>query len=450
MSLRWRIALALALVAGVIGSFATLGSYVTTARQVRDSIDESLLTRAAAAAVPGRGRPRGPGADDCPAPAALVALDAAQLVDPDGTVVDCLGNAVDLPVEPRLLDAEPGEFALSTERVGDERFRVLGVTLRDGSVLQIARDLDESRRVLGALRTRLAALAVAGVAAAGLLGLGIARRIVRPVVELRDAAETIARTQDLRTPIPAGGSGEVGSLAGSLTTMVNALAASRDQQHRLIADASHEMRTPLTSLRTNSELLAHFDRLDATDRADTLAAVQVDVHELTNLLTELVELATDRTGTDEPVEPLDLAELAGEVAARAARRSGREIVVVPPVVHTLVPGRPRMLERAISNLVDNALKYGGPGRIEVVVTAGRVEVRDEGPGIPAADLPHVFERFYRATTARSAPGSGLGLAIVEQIAARHGGRVWAENRPGGTGAAVGFEVPAEPSGSARA
>jgi two-component system sensor histidine kinase MprB len=295
--------------------------------------------------------------------------------------------------------------------------------------------------VLGSLRIRLVGLALAGVAAAGLLGWLVASRIVRPVIRLRDTAESIASTQDLTTPIPAEGDGEVGSLARSFTTMVEALATSREQQQRLISDAGHEMRTPLTSLRTNLELLERLEELPPDERREVLAAVQLDVDELTHLLTELVELATDRANDDEPAQPVELVDLATDVADRARRRTGRTITVVPDATNERpVVARPMMVTRAISNLVDNAVKYSPDGTIEVLVGEGRLEVRDHGPGIPPADQPYVFDRFYRATTTRSAAGSGLGLAIVKQIVDRHGGRVWAVNHPGG-GAAVGFELP---------
>ena len=449
MSLRWRIALALAVVAGVIGSLATLGSYLTTSRQVYRSIDETLIARADVVNE-GRLRPGGPrGATGCPAAAALLSVDVAQIVEADGSVSPCLGGAEILPVDPSVARLDrSGELSIRTVRVDEASYRVLSMALRDDRVLQIGRDLDEARGVLARLRIRLVVLALGGIGVAGLAGWLIARRIVRPVVELRDAAETIARTQDLRTPIPNGGEDELGSLSRSLTTMVGALATSREQQQRLVADASHEMRTPLTSLRTNVELLAHFERLGPEDRADTLAAVDVDVRELTHLLTELVELATDRANADEPVSPTELTDLAHDVVARAGRRAGRTIGVAIIGAPGPVAGRPRMLERAVSNLVDNAVKYSpADGPIEVVVGPRSVEVFDRGPGFDATDLPHVFERFYRATTARTAAGSGLGLAIVQQIVERHGGRVWAANRTDGPGARVGFELPVTAGGA---
>jgi two-component system sensor histidine kinase MprB len=235
----------------------------------------------------------------------------------------------------------------------------------------------------------------------------------------------------------------VGSLARSVTTMVSALATSRDQQQRLITDASHELRTPLTSVRTNIELLRRAEDLPSEQRREVLADLQLEVEELTNLVTELVELATDRASTDETTERLQLGEVARAVVARATRRTGRTVQLDVRGDDTVV-ARPQMLERAISNLVDNALKYSPPPfPVHVMVNTRQLEVLDGGPGIPQEDQPRVFDRFYRSVNARTAPGSGLGLAIVKQIVERHGGRVWAENRPAG-GARVGFELPPGP------
>jgi two-component system sensor histidine kinase MprB len=198
------------------------------------------------------------------------------------------------------------------------------------------------------------------------------------------------------------------------------------------------MRTPLTSLTTNLDLLDRYDELLPSDRPEVVAAVRCDVEELTYLMTELVELATDRS-SDEAVQMVDLADLAAAVADRARRRSGRVITLVS-TGEGVVAARPGLIERAIANLVDNAVKYSAaPSPIEVRVGRRTVEVLDRGPGIPADVGDRVFERFYRTPEARSQPGSGLGLAIVRQVIERHGGTVWARSRAGG-GLAVGFEL----------
>ena len=285
-----------------------------------------------------------------------------------------------------------------------------------------------------------------GVGAAVLLGWLMARRVVQPVEQLRDTAERIAATQDLSTPIPVGGAAEIGSLARSFTTMVDALGESRREQQQLISDASHELRTPLTSLKTNAELLARADELEPGEYQAVVEGLQFEVGELTDLVSELVELATDRSSNSEAADVVALTELARSVAARAERRSGRAVVVVDDGTDSSVYAQPQLLERAISNLVENALKYSPSDRgVEIAVNGRRLEVRDDGRGIPEGDLPHVFDRFYRSVEARTEPGSGLGLAIVKQTVERQRGTVWATTRSTG-GAAVGFELPPVPDG----
>jgi two-component system, OmpR family, sensor histidine kinase MprB len=437
MSLRWRIAVGLAVIAGIVCALASTGAYLTTKQQLQNSVDESLLTGTQNAnndrGFNGRPRPGpGPGFGNggCPQPGDLQPASAAQIVAPDGTITQCILGGPTLPLT---------GVGFDTVTIDGTSYRMLTSRWHEGGVIQIARDLSEIKEVLASLRLRLLLLAMAGVAAAAALGWWLARRIVRPVVRLRDTAEHIASTQDLSTPIPSDGDGEVGSLARSLTTMVDALATSREQQQRLITDASHEMRTPLTSLRTNIEMLGRADGMPEAQRVEVVDALQLEVGELSELVAELVELATDRS-RDEAPEPVVLADLAHDVATRAIRRSGREVTVTAEPDPASVVGQPAQLERAISNLVDNALKYSPAGTaVEIAVTATDVVVCDRGPGIAPEDLPHVFDRFYRSTLARSEPGSGLGLAIVEQIVTRHHGRTWAANRTGG-GAEVGFSL----------
>jgi two-component system sensor histidine kinase MprB len=230
--------------------------------------------------------------------------------------------------------------------------------------------------------------------------------------------------------------------------MLEALEESQRAQRQLVADASHELRTPLTSLRTNMEVLTEVTSLPREDREKLLRDVIAQLDELTVLVSDLVDLARG----DEPVETpqdvrLDL--LVAEAVERARRHAGdrRFNTDLHP---TLVPGVPGRLDRAVANLLDNAAKWSPPGgEIEVWVRDGEVSVRDYGPGIDDADLPFVFDRFYRAPTARGLPGSGLGLAIVRQVAASHGGEVVAERAPGG-GARLRLRIPAVPIGAEEA
>lgn len=444
MTLRWQIASAVAAIVATVSVAGAVGSYLSTERQLEATADDALTTTAREVGTGPDGDTDGPPFDTdvpgivggCPPAGLLESAAAAQIVHPDGTVTPCLTDGVPLPmVASRPTDST---VTLDTVSVGATTYRVATVEFHEGGWLQVARDRGEAETVLRGLRLRLALLALAATAIGAVAGWLVARRIARPIVRLRDTTVSIARTQDLDTPVPAEGTGEVRGLAESFDTMVRALATSREQQRRLVDDAGHELRTPLTSLTTNAELLEAYERLPPDDRPRVLAALRADVGELTSLTDELVDLATDRS-SDEPAYDIDLAELATAVAARARRRHHRSIEVVI-AGEGLVTARPRMIERAIANLVDNASKYSpDETTIEVRVTPTTVEVCDRGEGIDPRDLDHVFERFYRADEARTRPGSGLGLAIVAQIVERHGGRVWARNRVHG-GAAVGFSL----------
>ena len=366
---------------------------------------------------------------------------AAQVVTADGTVHVCIAGGAKLPVRSAdlALVRTGGKAQLHTVSVQGTKYRVLTTPWFSGAALQTARSLDETESVLSSLRLQLLALSLIGIAAAAVLGWAFARRLVRPIERLRDTAERIARTQDLESPIPETGGGEVGSLATSFSTMVDALAVSKRQQQQLVTDASHELRTPLTSLRTNAELLDRPDALNAEQQQRAVHGIRLEVNELTDLVSELVELATDRAD-DETPESVPLRALADDIAERARRRTGRDVTVTAEGAPASVLVAPHMAERALANLVDNAVKYS-PGPISIVIDGRRIEVRDNGPGIDPTDQAHVFDRFYRSAEARTEPGSGLGLAIVKQIVERHDGTVWATNRAGG-GAAVGFELPA--------
>jgi two-component system, OmpR family, sensor histidine kinase MprB len=289
-----------------------------------------------------------------------------------------------------------------------------------GVLVRAALPASDAASTQTALGWLLIALVPAGAIGAAVLARLAAGRVLRPVGRLTETVERIRATGDLSAPIETPGQDEISRLGQAFAAMTAALDESVGAQRRLVADASHELRTPLTSLITNLELLAE---QPADPSAPALvAAALAEAGELRVLINDLVELARYGQASFH-IEDVRLDLLAERVAARAAGRApglAYQLDVQP----TLVRGDPDALERAIGNLVDNALKWSPPGgRIRISAAGGTVEVSDDGPGIPAADLPYIFDRFYRSATARALPGSGLGLAIVRKIADLHGGTV---------------------------
>ena len=362
-----------------------------------------------------------------------------QVVLPDGRVLGRQENP-ELPVDNDDLSLTPGSRDINrrTLVIRGHQFKMATVAAADGTLIQVAKDnqiVVDAQQGMRLLLPLFTALAVVLSGAAGWL---FARRISRPIETLARTAESIAATQDLDRTIDVTGNDEVSQLARSFNSMLAALRDSSERQRRLVQDASHELRTPLTSLRANAELLERASLSDA-DRAAVLADIKAEVDELTDLSAELNALATDQRSA-EAVEQVDLADVASEIATRASRRT-----TAPVTVHvgddTVVAARPQQLERAVSNMVDNAIKFSNSGSaVEIHVGTRRIEVRDHGPGIADADKPLVFERFYRATATRSMPGSGLGLAIVAQFAHDHNANPYVLDNAGG-GAIVGLQFP---------
>ena len=291
---------------------------------------------------------------------------------------------------------------------------------QSGVLVRVARPASDATSTQTALGWLLALLVPAGAIGAAVLARLAAGRVLRPVGRLTETVERIRATGDLSAPIETPGQDEISRLGQAFAAMTAALDESAGAQRRLVADASHELRTPLTSLITNLELLA--ERPDDPSVPALAAAALAEAGELRVLVNDLVELARDGQASFH-IEDVRLDLVAERVAARAAGRASGlryELDFQP----TLVLGDPDALERAIGNLVDNALKWSPPdGRIRISAVGGTVEVSDDGPGIPADDLPYIFDRFYRSATARALPGSGLGLAIVRRIVEIHHGTV---------------------------
>ena len=289
-----------------------------------------------------------------------------------------------------------------------------------GVLVRVAQPASDAASTQTALGWLLAVLIPAGAIGAAVVARLAAGRVLRPVGRLTETVERIRATGDLSAPIQTPGRDEISRLGQAFAAMTAALDESVGAQRRLVADASHELRTPLTSLITNLELLA--EQPDDPSAPALVAAALAEAGELRVLINDLVDLARDGQASFH-IEDVRLDLVAERVAARAAGRAPGlryELDCRP----TLVRGDPDALERAIGNLVDNALKWSPPdGRIRISAAGGTVEVSDDGPGIPADDLPYIFDRFYRSATARALPGSGLGLAIVRRIADMHDGTV---------------------------
>jgi two-component system sensor histidine kinase MprB len=475
VTLRTRIAITAAAAVAVAFLVAAGGLYAETARTLRGEVDRSL-TRIARDQIDHPARPRlgrvpfGPRAGAYGGAGGFV-----QYVDSDGQVLGVAG-ADPLPHddEVRAVAAGGSDSFFATLHVDGAPVRVLTIPALPGVAAQIARPLDEIEASLAALRNRLALGGVLAIALAAGLGMIVARRAVQPVRRLTAVAEQVAATGDLtrRIELPehrddGAARDELDRLAHTFNVMLGNLEQARLAQQQLVADASHELRTPLTSLRTNIEVLAldaaahgmavgAQERLSAPDRRRLLDDLSVQLDEFGRLVSALVELARGAQPA-QATTPVPLDELVELAVARARTFAGEAQDITVTAEPVVVRAESDRLERAVANLLDNAIKYGGGAPIAVAVRrhelagGGRarratatVSVRDEGPGIDADHLPHVFDRFYRAPAARGIPGSGLGLSIVKQVAEAHGGRVRAASADGG-GTEMTLELHADPA-----
>jgi two-component system, OmpR family, sensor histidine kinase MprB len=420
-------------------------SYVSVRDQLRSQVDERLTDQAQRIGAP-QYFERVLGSTQ-PSPLA-VEQPAVQLVGADGTTSRPANQKAHIPVDAhdRAVASGKVERYLRDATVQGEHVRVITVPASPGVAIQLTRSFAEVDRSLSELRLRLILAGLGGVALAAALGLLVARSALKPVRRLTDAAEHVAQTQDLSASIDVHGRDEVGRLATSFNEMLDALNRSRVQQRQLVADAGHELRTPLTSLRTNIEVLARQDDMPALDRECLLADAVAQLEELTVLVGDLVELAReDHAPTQGDLADVRLDDVVERAVDRARLHAPELEIRIRENTPAVAFGNRALLERAVANILDNACKWSPPGAtIDVTLVGGELRVRDHGPGIDPEDLPNVFDRFYRAPTARSMPGSGLGLAIVRNAALTHGGSVTAQPAPGG-GTVIRLQLPVQPT-----
>ena len=435
MSLRWRIAAAAGAAVALVVIVTAAFTYLAVRSELRGQVDDSLRDRAAQVAslpIPPAGEAGAisppPGVADRfrrlerlrPSEPFGGAGGYAQVITADGATIRPPGDA-SLPVT-----ADALSIARRAEGSSLTDMEVDGTHLR---VFTRARDEIDAqlRRVL----TALIAIGLAGIAAGAAIGALVARAALVPIKRFTAATEALTAGADVSQRMDVVGNDELARLARSFNATLDALDRSVQAQRQLVADASHELRTPIASLRANIQLLGEADRLPAAEVARMRADIVEELDELTALVGDVVELARGA----KPAADLDevrVEAVVRTVVEREGRRAAEAVLLRDELEPTLVRGEPARIGRAVSNLVGNAIKWSPPGGVvEIELADGVLTVRDHGPGFDEQDLPHVFERFYRSAAARGTTGSGLGLAIVQQAAEAHGGFVEAANAPGG-------------------
>jgi two-component system sensor histidine kinase MprB len=466
VTFRRRITLVSAAAVAIAVVLASLLTYLLTSHQLHNQVDSQLSSRADSLKFIARNPTRrshssllalikGQDSDQTPSQSGVAqgttplgnlpprpgqVRGYQQLIDTRGNVLFRSSGNVTLPIDVRTREVagRPGKRFFRDAHVNGLHVRILAEHIAPGRAVQVAQQLTEVDTLLRHLRLILALLDIGGIALAALLGRLVAGAAVLPLKRLTQATEHVALTQDLSSRIESAGVDEIGRLATSFNAMLDALErsmsaldASVHAQRQLVADASHELRTPVTSLRTNIEILqrqAH--NMDPEEQRRVLSDVVEQIGELTLLMNDLIDLARgEEPRADTEDTRLDL--MVSEVAERMRRHAPANPFLLE-LAPTILPGVPARLERAVANLLDNAVKYSPPGEpVEIELHGEELTVRDHGPGISAEDLAHVFDRFYRGAEARGRPGSGLGLAIVRQVVSQHGGSVAAERAPGG-------------------
>jgi two-component system, OmpR family, sensor histidine kinase MprB len=440
MSFERRVTVAAATAVAIAVLLASFASYVIVRQELKHTIDTSLRRALDVVTSPVPSHPSSAVLRTRRRPRRLDAPGVLQIVNANGTVTRAPGVSKDLPVSSavRALARAGSGRILFDANYGGEDVRVLAAGIKPGVAVEIDRSLSELDSTLSKLRLILLIVAASGIALAAFLGWFVARTTLAPVRRLTAAAEHVAATNDLGRRIDDTRRDELGSLARSFNAMlaaldgtIRALDDSARAQRQLVADASHELRTPVTSLRTNIEILQQAHALSPAEHTRLIADVVEQLEELTALVGDLIELARDDQTTPEPLEEVRLDILVAESIERARLHSphARFDVSLEATVVNAVPSR---LGRAVNNLLDNAVKFAGTAApIEVRLAGGELAIRDHGPGIDPDELPHVFDRFFRGARSRSLPGSGLGLAIVRQVVERHAGSVSAAPAPGG-------------------
>jgi two-component system, OmpR family, sensor histidine kinase MprB len=462
MSLRVRMGVAAGLAVAIAVIAVAVSAYAGTRSQLRNQLDTSLRTLSAQA-IAGPHGPHGPGGgpyggpqgnggpqnssngegtcegdeglglDRLSGPAFGGAPGIYTLFNRCGGTFVPSGQGYKIPSNSRIEElARSGQGQYLTDMsVSGTPIRVLVTGIGNAGALGVALPLKDVNHTLSSQLTLLIVIAAAGVALAALLGFLVARTALAPIERFTRRTEAIAdRPERTEQRIEVVGRDELARLARSFNRTLDELERSVAAQRQLVADASHELRTPIATIRANLQLMRDEGQLSQEDRDALRADVIEELDELTALVGDIVELARGAAPAGEPGD-VALDAIVNEAVQRIGRRAPK-LEVRTRLEPTLVRGEEDRIARAVTNLLDNARKWSAPdGVVEVELHDGVLTVRDHGPGFHDEDLPFVFDRFHRARDARSKPGSGLGLAIVRETAQAHGGFVQAANAPGG-------------------
>jgi two-component system sensor histidine kinase MprB len=455
VSLRTRIAGVSGLAVAIAVLLGAVLSYVAIRAELRNEVDNALRERVApleqrfngvGVGAPGTGPPPGGGVmfqGDNPlpykifdrhAPAYGGAAGYVQFITSSGDVVKPPDESGALPAGPaaRMVGVNGTGTRFEDVHVQGEHLRVLTMGLGDLGAVQVARPLGEVDAVLHRVQLILLFMVAGGIALGAFMGGGIARAALAPIRRFTSGTEQIASSGDISRRMEVVGDDELARLARSFNTTLDELEESVEAQRHLVADAGHELRTPIASLRANIQVLEDAHRLPADEVAALRNDIVSELDELTALVADIVELARGTKPTEGEVDDVRLDLVVEQLVERARRRGGPQVQFDLDLEPTLLRGQQERIARAVSNLIDNARKWSpAGGLVEVRLRGGELAVRDHGPGFEDADIPHVFDRFFRSDRARAMPGSGLGLAIVRQAAQAGGGWVAASNAPGG-------------------